>query len=211
MPLYPSLRLAQTNPLPLIRRTQWSHLISRPQPRSPHSKRTLSAIHKHRTTTKTTSLPLANPLHPSPFLYKSIPHRTLTSQTANHKPDADNLVTELQDLYEVAKDEFEIATESTDGVTLYAASDRESARDALNQLLAVYRLYTSDQKEKPHSVVTEGQAEAEGAGEGRIVEMKYDPAQIEQRVRDEVRKRVGQRVRELENAVEVLEEKGKAD
>lgn len=35
----------------------------------------------------------------------------------------------------------------------------------------------------------------------------YDPADIKPEVREEVRKRVGQRVRELENAVMVLEEK----
>lgn len=39
----------------------------------------------------------------------------------------------------------------------------------------------------------------------------YDPGDIEPGVRDEVRRRVGQRVRELENAVQVLEERAQAD
>lgn len=39
----------------------------------------------------------------------------------------------------------------------------------------------------------------------------YDPADIEPAVREEVKKRVGQRVRELENAVQLLEERAQAD
>lgn len=35
----------------------------------------------------------------------------------------------------------------------------------------------------------------------------YDPADIAPEVREEVRKRVGQRVRELDNAVQLLEER----
>ena len=125
------------------------------------------------------------------------------------KSEADLLVEELQELYEVAKDEFEIATDSTDAATIYAASDRESARDALNQLTAVYNMYTTGD---PQEHVTEGQANAEGSGErGPIIETTHDPAEVPQSVRDEVRKRVAQRVRELVNAVELLEEKAKAD
>lgn len=39
----------------------------------------------------------------------------------------------------------------------------------------------------------------------------YDPADIKPEVREEVRQRVGQRVRELENAVMVLEERAMED
>lgn len=39
----------------------------------------------------------------------------------------------------------------------------------------------------------------------------YDPADINPEVREEVRMRVGQRVRELENAVAVLEERAQED
>lgn len=116
-------------------------------------------------------------------------------------PTADDLITEIQDLYETATDEFEIATDSTDGSTIYAASDRESARDALNQLCAVYDLYTGTSKE---SGVPE-------TGDGPAVDTGYDPKSVEEGVRDEVRRRVGQRIRELRNAVEVLEDRAKAD
>lgn len=140
-----------------------------------------------------------------------------TTSQSTTTPTADQLIDELQDLYEVAKDEFEIATDSTDGATIYAASDRESARDALNQLCTVYHLYTA----KPGSSTSEaelgvagGQNVEESAGEaasGPVVETGADPASVRDEVRDEVRKRVGQRVRELRNAVEVLEERAKAD
>ncbi|CAL5870890.1 uncharacterized protein PFLUO_LOCUS5131 [Penicillium psychrofluorescens] len=145
---------------------------------------------------------------PRPALASTI--RTFVSlNAASGKAPADLLVEELQELYEVAKDEFEIATESTDGGTIYAASDRESARDALSQLTAVYNLYTTGDTQ---AHVTEGQANAEGSGEGSpAIETMHDPAEVSQAVRDEVKKRVAQRVRELVNAVELLEEKAKAD
>ncbi|PTU22507.1 hypothetical protein P175DRAFT_0499038, partial [Aspergillus ochraceoroseus IBT 24754] len=82
------------------------------------------------------------------------------STASTGKPQADEIIEEIQDLYETAKDEFEIASESTDGATIYAASDRESARDALDQLLAVYSIYTS-----PF-------AEAEAEAEAEIAELR---------------------------------------
>ncbi|KAJ6036221.1 hypothetical protein N7540_000500 [Penicillium herquei] len=138
-------------------------------------------------------------------------------------PTADAVIEELQDLYEIAKDEFEIATESTDGGTIYAASDRDSARDALNDLCATYFLYTHKPGDEDTGIVlrsgeklsgskllsgesvilSEGQEE----GEGRVVDTGFEPQNIEVAVRDEVRRRVGQRVRELRNAVEHLEER----
>ncbi|KAJ5160436.1 uncharacterized protein N7482_007440 [Penicillium canariense] len=135
--------------------------------------------------------------------------RTYSSDAAG-KPTADLLIEELQDLYEVAKDEFEIATDSTDGATIYAASDRESSRDALNQLCAVYHLYTARPGEEVDSGV-KVEAGAEKDGEAPVVETKFNPADISGEVRDEVRRRVGQRVRELRNAVEVLEERAHAE
>ncbi|KAJ5832425.1 hypothetical protein N7474_000736 [Penicillium riverlandense] len=135
--------------------------------------------------------------------------RTFSLNATSGKSPADLLVEELQELYEVAKDEFEIATDSTEAGTIYAASDRESARDALRQLTAVYNLYTTGDTQEH---VTDGQANAEGGGEGGPpIETMHDPAEVSQAVRDEVKKRVAQRVRELVNAVEVLEEKAKAD
>lgn len=109
-------------------------------------------------------------------------------------------------MYEVAKDEFEIATESTDTSTIYAASDRESARDALNQLASVYELYTA----RPGEVESEKEGE-ESEGDGAIVETNYNPAEVPPGVKDEVRRRVGQRIRELKMAVEALEERAMED
>jgi hypothetical protein len=123
-------------------------------------------------------------------------------KNSSGKAEADLLVEELQELYEVAKDEFEIATESTDTSTIYAASDRESARDALNQLSSVYELYTAKQGE-----VENDNANEEAEGGGPIIETNYNPAEVPQGVKDEVRRRVGQRIRELRNAVEALEER----
>ncbi|KAJ5714126.1 uncharacterized protein N7483_011307 [Penicillium malachiteum] len=138
-------------------------------------------------------------------------------------PTADAVIEELQDLYEIAKDEFEIATESTDGGTIYAASDRDSARDALNDLCATYFLYTHKPGDEDTGILlrsgeklsgskllsgesvilSEGQEE----GEGRVVDTGFEPQNVEVAVREEVRRRVGQRVRELRNAVEHLEER----
>jgi uncharacterized protein YjbJ (UPF0337 family) len=118
---------------------------------------------------------------------------------------ADNLIEELQDLYEIAKDEFEIATDSTDGSTIYAASDRESARDALNQLVTVYEAYTGAKVGRTHA---DGEGDAGEKGtEAPVVETNFDPAGVSEEVRGEVKRRVGQRVRELKNAVEILEER----
>ncbi|KAJ5379233.1 hypothetical protein N7509_012352 [Penicillium cosmopolitanum] len=130
--------------------------------------------------------------------------RKYATSTSTPTPTADNLIEELQDLYEIAKDEFEIATDSTDGSTIYAASDRESARDALNQLVTVYELYTGAKVAKTHA---DGDGGAAAEGEAGVVETNFDPAGLSEEVRGEVRRRVGQRVRELKNAVEILEER----
>ncbi|KAJ5939542.1 hypothetical protein N7466_002676 [Penicillium verhagenii] len=145
--------------------------------------------------------------------------------TETTKPTADTLIEELQDLYEIAKDEFEIATESTDGGTIYAASDRDSARDALNEFCATYFLYTCRPGEEDTGVVLRSGEAVSGSrlleaevvtlgeeeGEGPVVDTKFDPASVEVSVRDEVRRRIGQRVRELRNAVELLEERAHSE
>lgn len=159
---------------------------------------------------------------PAPQNIRALPLNTQTQSnpytTSTRTPTADDLITEIQDLYEVAKDEFEIATDSTDSSTIYAASDRESARDALNQLCAVYHLYTAKPGSTPTSDAELGVAGGENievnaadAGEGPVVETNFDPGSVADEVRGEVRRRVGQRVRELRNAVEVLEERSKAE
>lgn len=155
-----------------------------------------------------------NPLKTIPTIPHHSPFLRPYSSTTPPKPTADLLIEELQDLYEIAKDEFEIATDSTDGATIYAASDRESARDALNQLCAVYHLYTARPGEDVDSGVRNIEAGGEGRSEGgedAVVETSFNPADVGVQVRDEVRRRVGQRVRELRNAVEVLEERAHAE
>lgn len=69
----------------------------------------------------------------------------------------------------------------------------------------MYSLYTTD------IASTAGSQEPEPDDRSEIVETNFDPAAIPAEVRDEVKRRVGQRVRELQNAVEVLEERAKAD
>lgn len=80
---------------------------------------------------------------------------------------------EITDLYGTATDEFEIAAEETEKMTVYAADDRAAAREALEQLQHVYK------------TVVEGE---------------------DREVAEEVRRRVGQRIRELEQAVIAMEE-----
>lgn len=146
-------------------------------------------------------------MNPKPTL--SISTSQLRTYVSNPTPvTADNLIEELQDLYEIAKDEFEIATDSTDGSTIYAASDRESARDALNQLVTVYELYTGAKVARTHADGDDAAAaSAKGGEDAGVVETNFDPAGVSEEVRGEVRRRVGQRVRELKNAVEILEER----
>jgi protein subunit release factor B len=69
-----------------------------------------------------------------------------------------------------------------------------------------------EQEEKRQ--IEEGQekeGEEEGERESQVVTTNFDPAQVTAPAREEVRKRVGQRVRELRNAVETLEERAMAD
>lgn len=119
--------------------------------------------------------------------------------------------------YEVATDEFEIASDSTSNATIYAASDRESARDALNQLLVVYSLYTTEvtapefqELQKQQEPQQGKQANVEGET-SRVVATNFNPVEVSDVARAEVKRRVGQRVRELRSAVEVLEERAKED
>lgn len=170
-----------------------------------------------------------NPARSAPPLHANSPLRTRmtgpssssisTSQqlraysaptNSSSTPTADNLIEEIQDLYEIATDEFEIATDSTDGSTIYAASDRESARDALNQLVTVYELYTGSKVASTHAdseTQPRSQEGGDGNGEAGVIETNFDPSVVGEDVKGEVRKRVGQRIRELKNAVEILEER----
>ncbi|RAK93447.1 hypothetical protein BO79DRAFT_284083 [Aspergillus costaricaensis CBS 115574] len=148
-------------------------------------------------TTRTTPTPTVSRTYTFTFTPTLI---NKSSYSTSSKPPADQIIDELQELYEVAKDEFEIATESTDSATIYAASDRESARDALNELIAVYTVYTRDMSFVSHS--PQGQVD---------VDTGLDPGSIGDEVREEVRRRVGTRVREIVGAVESLEERASAE
>ncbi|RHZ62202.1 hypothetical protein CDV55_105623 [Aspergillus turcosus] len=155
--------------------------------------------------------PLRPPLETLSTL-KKLPTSTRTRPFSTGRSQADLLVEELQELYETAKDEFEIATDSTASSTIYAASDRESARDALNNLLAVYSLYTTDIATAAESHAPQQMQQGDADTErGQLVNTNFDPSDIPARVREEVRRRVGHRVRELSNAVESLEERAHAE
>ena len=131
--------------------------------------------------------------------------------------------------YEAAKDEFEIATDSTESATIYAASDREAARDALDQFVGVFHLYTTapktlspqategrsprqdqQQQEQENQIADLEEATIDEHG-SNLITTNYDPTTIPAEVREEVRRRVGQRVRELKRAVEDLEERAHAE
>lgn len=79
------------------------------------------------------------------------------------------------DSYATAKDEFEIASEGTEGKTVYAADDRAAAVEELNNLKTAYET-----------------ALKEEGGE-------------------EIKRRVGQRIRELDVAVANMEAKARED
>jgi len=91
------------------------------------------------------------------------------------KTSADELIEKITEQYATARDEFEIASEETDKKSVYAAEDREAARDELNMLKEMY-----------------DQALQSDSGE-------------------EIRGRIGQRIRELDNAVQDMEKRGLED
>ena len=94
--------------------------------------------------------------------------RWLSSKTI-----ADEIIEDITELYATAQDEFEIAMEETEKVTVYAEEDRKAAREELTKVQAAY------------------QSVLEGA-DTQLVE--------------EVKKRIGQRIRELEQGVAAMEE-----
>lgn len=102
------------------------------------------------------------------------------SQPPQNTPAGDAAVEELTELYATAYDEFEIASESTEANATYAEEDRNAAREELERVLEAYRKATS----------ADG---GEGGGDAGTAE--------------EVRRRVGQRVRELEQGVKAMEER----
>jgi predicted RNA-binding protein Jag len=94
--------------------------------------------------------------------------RSQSIRNYSSRSPADELIEELTELYGIARDEFEIATEETEKKSVYAASDREAARDELARLKTRYE---------------------------EVLQGEHG---------EEVRRRIGARLRELENAVEHL-------
>lgn len=132
--------------------------------------------------------------------------RVYSTSTSFAAPTADNLIEELQDLYAIAEDLFGIATDTTDKETIHAASDRESLGDALNQLITAYELYTTGEK---GAEMSGGDGATEAGLPGPIIRTKFDAGSVSDTVRGDVRKRFGQKVFELRNAVEALEVKAR--
>lgn len=144
-------------------------------------------------------------------------YRTFVELKPNSgKSEADLVVEELQELcdlhilYEIflirldryndAKDEFEIAVDSTNSATIYAAGDRESAREYLDQLLYVYTAYTHPKDGPPPD--PESVPVKSPVGE----EPTFDPESVMPEIREQVKKRVGQRIRELRAGVQRLDD-----
>lgn len=89
------------------------------------------------------------------------------------KSVADEKIEEITELYATAQDEFEIAMEETEKVSVYAEEDRKAAREELTRVQEAFK------------AVVEGP----------------DPELAE-----EVKRRIGQRIRELEQGVGAMEE-----
>ncbi|KAI4227554.1 MAG: hypothetical protein L6R36_002320 [Xanthoria steineri] len=115
--------------------------------------------------------PLGRPVHPPvPGIIIGGAHRQYATRST-----ADETVDELTEKYATAKDEFEIASEETDKKSVYAADDRQAAREELDSLKQAF----------------------EDAAQGENGE--------------EVRRRVGNRIRELEQGVVAMEERAMED
>ncbi|KAG5294829.1 3-oxoacyl-(Acyl-carrier-protein) reductase [Histoplasma ohiense] len=146
--------------------------------------------------------------------------RDFSSTSQTERPKADDYIQELQDLYEIVKDELEIAAESTAAATIYAVSDRISLREAFDDLDHAYSAYTGttphpSRLERPANARLAGKEDGAkvfgegGEGDGERPNgssMNFNPAEVPDEVREEIKKRIGQRIRELRNAVEQLEE-----
>ncbi|KAM5459998.1 hypothetical protein McanCB49686_001036 [Microsporum canis] len=106
-------------------------------------------------------------------------------------------------VYAIAKDELEIAAESTAEATIYAASDRISMREAFDDLKHTYGAY-ADNNPPPQDIEPKDGANGVDVAEERST--AYDSTDIPDDIRAEIKRRVGHRIREIENAVNSLEE-----
>ncbi|OQO12899.1 hypothetical protein B0A48_02363 [Cryoendolithus antarcticus] len=91
---------------------------------------------------------------------------------SSNKSTADAAIEHITELFATAQDEFEIAMEETEKVSVYAQADRDAAREELGKVQEAYR-----------KVVESGDVE----------------------VAEEVKRRVGHRIRELEGGVDRME------
>lgn len=89
------------------------------------------------------------------------------------KSTADEKIEEITELYATAQDEFEIAMEETEKMSVYAEEDRNAAREELTKVQEAYK------------------AVADGP---------------DTQLAEEVKRRIGQRIRELEHGVAAMEE-----
>lgn len=94
----------------------------------------------------------------------------------SNKSLADEKIEDITELFATAQDEFEIALEETEKVSVYAEEDRKAARDEFDKMKQAFQ------------AVVEGENSA---------------------LAEEVQRRIGQRVRELEQGIERMEEMAK--
>lgn len=100
-----------------------------------------------------------------------VPHQTV--RWLSSKSVADEKIEEITELFATAQDEFEIAMEETEKMSVYAEEDRKAAREELNKLQETYKSVL----EGPDTTLA-----------------------------DEVKQRVSHRIRELDAAVNAMEE-----
>jgi hypothetical protein len=131
---------------------------------SPSTHRTLNTLsHPRFRNPRPTNIRIRSASHTPPNLLRFL----------SSKSPADEKIEEITELFYTAQDEFEIAMEETEKVTVYAEEDRKAAREELTKVQEAYRL------------VVEGPDES---------------------LAEEVKKRIGQRIRELEQGVASMEE-----
>lgn len=142
-------------------------LLARALRRSTPSMRTLNSL------TRPSSQPL-NRTYATPVSnFNRPPHQFKPYSSSSNKSTADEKIEEITELYATAQDEFEIAMEETEKMSVYAEDDRKAAREELDKV-----------KEAFEKVV-----------QGEDKELA-----------EEVRRRIGQRIRELEQGVGAMEE-----
>jgi hypothetical protein len=66
-----------------------------------------------------------------------VPHQTV--RWLSSKSVADEKIEEITELFYTAQDEFEIAMEETEKVTVYAEEDRKAAREELEKVKDEYK------------------------------------------------------------------------